>query len=582
MSPSSRLKLLPLLIALASAPAGAVGLGEIELHSQLGKPLDAVVPLSHLGELGADQLKIGLGTQEDYNALGVEFTYQHTQIKLEPIVKDGRSYIRLVTRDPINEPYLNFVLNLRWPQGQVVREYTALLDPPEGKFTSVPRAAAAVAAARAGSEPAATAATTDTTSVTANPAPAESSRPAVSTVAGGDTYQSRSGDSLWKLAARWRPAGVSVDQMMGAIHSANPDAFVANDPSRLRALATLQVPTSEQIAAAAPLGVPAATPSAPAPEVAAEPVAPTPPSAPPPGPSITTGVRDEELVAENAELKRQVQDLTTNVAALTTNLDASQDRLHELEGKLGSLIDQLERQRVATQALATAAGIAPAATESLVNNAIAGDLLAPAPAKTPWWVHASYWAAIAALGAWLVFTQLWRRRSPVLVELPRDDRSESAHNEIKARLVAEPLATPAARTRPAAEADSYWQPNAAPAAIDELPLDLVLDLPDEPGAERPSFADATVTRTAEDAVDPIISAGVFTAFGRFDDAEQVLTEALQRQPERVDLKLHLLDVYKHQDKRAAFIALADTIEQDHADDEAIVQELAALRAHYLG
>ncbi len=567
MSPF-RLKLLPLLIStLISAPVGAVGLGDIELHSNLGKPLEAVIPLSHLDDLGLEQLKVVLGTEADYSALGVEFTYQHTLIRLEPIVKDGRGYVRLVTRDPVNEPYLNFVLNLRWPQGQVVREYTVLLDPPTTSVAAVAPAARAPSVADAAPNAIAN-------DVVAAPATVYREQPRTVPVA-GDGYTVQSGDSLWKLAARWRPAGVGQQQMMGAIHSANPDAFVANDPSRLRASVALRMPTADQIAAAAPLDAAPAAGSMPARAVATEAPAPTPEPMPT---GISTGVRDEELVAENAALKSQVTDLSTNVAALTDNLGSSQERLQELEAKIGSLIDQLERQRVATQTLAAAAGVTPPASESLVNNAVAGDLLAPAPAKTPWWVHASYWSAIAALGAWLAFTQLWRRRTPVAVELARDARSERAASEIETRLVV----APHARISPVEKA-SYWQHDDV-GDINELPLDLVADVSAKPSprSERPSFADTTITRTADDIVDATISAGVFSAFGRFDDAEQVLSEALQRQPERVDLKLHLLDVYKHQDKREAFIALADVIAQEHAEDEHTLKELDSLRSNYLG
>src|SRR5690606_27718028 len=83
--------------------------------------------------------------------------------------------------------------------------------------------------------------------------PAPRARPAVDPAADG-SYRVQPGDSLWKLAARWRPAGVGVEQMMGAIHASNPQAFIAGDPARMKALVTLQLPTSGQIAAAAPLG----------------------------------------------------------------------------------------------------------------------------------------------------------------------------------------------------------------------------------------------------------------------------------------------------------------------------------------
>lgn len=572
-----RFKLLPLVIAaLLSSRAGAVGLGSIELHSNLGKPLEAMIPLSHLDNLSSDQLRVSLGSQDEYTALGVEFTYQHTLIKLEPVVRDGHGYIRVVTRDAVAEPYLNFVLSLRWPQGQVVREYTVLLDLPNTDT------AGRVAATTLGQPAAVLASTAEQTNLSVPVVPAREAwdREAPTTAAPNGRYRVQRGDSLWKLAERWRPAGVGVAQMMGAIHSANGQAFVGGDQARLKEAADLRMPSAEQIAAASADAMPA--------PVRANTVADTPTPAPEPMPAVANSAvaapRDEELAAENAALKSQVGELSTNVAALTDSLSASQDRLHDMEVKLSTLVDQLERQRVATQALATAAGVAPPTSEALVNQASAGDLLSPAPARTPWWVHLSYWSAIGALGAWLVATQWRPRRRLVLAAAPKID------DEIEQSLVAQRVPVGTDWNSPA-EQENYWHHGGD---INDLPLDLVT--PEVPAAtltkksatapanlpDRPSFADTTVIRTAEDAVDPAISAGVFAAFGRFEEAEQVLGEALQRAPGRVDLQLQLLDVYKHQNNREAFLALADAVAREHADDDDAVRELISMRSSYLG
>ena len=579
----SRRKLLPLLIsALASTTAGAVGLGDIELHSYLGKPLNAMIPLNHLGDLGADQLRVSLGNEEEYQALGVEFSYQHTLMRLEPVIQNGRGYVRVITREPIAEPYLNFVLNLRWPQGQVVREYAVLLDPPAMNNEVVAAARnvhpinvqpIGVQSVNSDAGAPAVAASTGTAADEGAPiaadVPAPRARPAVDPAADG-SYRVQPGDSLWKLAARWRPAGVGVEQMMGAIHASNPQAFIAGDPARMKALVTLQLPTSGQIAAAAPLGE--TMPVAPTTQLADAEAAPaTTEVAPLPEPTTSVG-RDDELVAENAVLKSQVSELSTNVAALSASLEVSHTRLREMENKLGALVDQLERQRVTTQQLATAAGVAPARNESLVNDARAGELLQTPVAQTPWWVHTGYWAAIGALGAWLAFARLRpRRREALLV----------AEDEIEKRLVAEPVPADNRWDSPA-EQENYWhhRDNISDLPLDLIPADAKAAPTSSPKPERPTFADATVTRTAEDSVDPTISAGVFSAFGRYGDAEQVLNEALQREPLRVDLKLQLLDVLKHQDKREAFSALADAIESEHDDDAGALQEVAALRQQY--
>jgi pilus assembly protein FimV len=113
----------------------------------------------------------------------------------------------------------------------------------------------------------------------------------------------------------------------------------------------------------------------------------------------------------------------------------------------------------------------------------------------------------------------------------------------------------------------------------ELPLDLSDAEPLPTPRRQNAVADADPSTPAEEPVDPSISAGVFVAFGRFDEAEQMLATALQRQPERADLKLQLLDVYLQGDKRAVFEALADSVERDH-DDAEVLAELVVLRNNY--
>jgi pilus assembly protein FimV len=88
-------------------------------------------------------------------------------------------------------------------------------------------------------------------------------------------------------------------------------------------------------------------------------------------------------------------------------------------------------------------------------------------------------------------------------------------------------------------------------------------------------------KPSDDPVDASISAGVFVAFGRFDEAERLLGQAIEQAPDRTDLKLQLLDVYAQADQPEAFAALAAEIER-HASGPEVIAELAVLRESYTG
>ncbi len=257
-----RRKLLPFCIAAAllSGPAVAVGLGDIQLTSYLGKPLQAEVALNNLGDLSADQLKIKIGSEADYQALGVEHSYLHTLLKIEPFVRDGHGYVRITTREPISEPYLNFVLNVQWPNGRVVREFTVLLDPAPmtaAIAAAQPERIRSREAASAGAEtpspaPRARRLAQARSPESSSPEHAQSPTPMPSS---GD-YTVQRGDSLWRIAARLRLPNAALPQMMSAIVAQNPHAFVNGDPDRIKEAARIVMPSAEQIAATG--GVPAA------------------------------------------------------------------------------------------------------------------------------------------------------------------------------------------------------------------------------------------------------------------------------------------------------------------------------------
>ena len=117
--------------ALSSGMAHALGLGEVSLKSALNQPLVAEIELLEVRDLASGELIPSLATPEDFTKAGVERQYFLSDLKFTPVLKpNGKSVIRVTSSKPVREPYLNFLVEVLWPSGRLLREYTLLLDPP--------------------------------------------------------------------------------------------------------------------------------------------------------------------------------------------------------------------------------------------------------------------------------------------------------------------------------------------------------------------------------------------------------------------------------------------------------------------
>ncbi|WP_219095138.1 FimV/HubP family polar landmark protein [Pseudomonas sp. UMAB-40] len=113
-----------------SALAPALGLGDITLHSALNQPLRADIALVDVGGLEEGELSVSLATAEEFTRSGVDRVFFLNDLKFTPILRGNRSLIRVTSNKPVNEPFLNFLVQLNQPNGRVLREYTVLIDPP--------------------------------------------------------------------------------------------------------------------------------------------------------------------------------------------------------------------------------------------------------------------------------------------------------------------------------------------------------------------------------------------------------------------------------------------------------------------
>ena len=115
----------------ATTMAQALSIGEVNLHSMLGEPLRASVALGNLGSLSRDELIVGRAPDSDYRDLGVEQAVNAAPVRYELVVDTkGNASVELSTERVINEPLVELVLEVRWPSGRAIRQFTLLLDLP--------------------------------------------------------------------------------------------------------------------------------------------------------------------------------------------------------------------------------------------------------------------------------------------------------------------------------------------------------------------------------------------------------------------------------------------------------------------
>ncbi|ETF08726.1 peptidoglycan-binding protein LysM [Pseudomonas moraviensis R28-S] len=108
----------------------ALGLGEITVHSALNQPFKADIALVDVGTLTQNDLSASLASADEFGRAGVERVFFLNDLKFTPILRGSRQVIRVTSGKPVNEPFLNFLVQLNQPNGRLLREYTVLIDPP--------------------------------------------------------------------------------------------------------------------------------------------------------------------------------------------------------------------------------------------------------------------------------------------------------------------------------------------------------------------------------------------------------------------------------------------------------------------
>ena len=569
-----------LLVVFGSLTAGgawALTVGKATVQSSLGQGLRAEVDVNIATDAEAESLTTELASAQAYSAGNIDFSPALKGLKITLQRRAvGNTVIRIVGEQPINEPVLQLLVDVRWSTGKMVRAFTLFIDPP-------------AAAENAKSEPGALVGATPATvlvpeKIPPAPAPVTAEVPVAKAEAVHSATVSEAqplsnaavtrrstvvqkGDTARQIAARLRTESLTTEQLMLALLRANPDAFIAHNINRLKAGAKLTLEplpdpqglTSDAAArevarqAAAwrkglegePVGKANAN-SSPSGEgrSANKKVGPAPEAAKAPSgqDELKLGAAKEKDKAEAERLAAEMQakEDSERKAELAKNIEALKEAAAKTSEAAGS-------------GTATApAPEKPASATPAIVPAVPAQLPAP-PSEAPWEAVLQFLAsldttALAGAGAVVLLLGAWLLA-----------RRRAGANADSSAASADPAG---------AHASDETQPTETPRepSLDTLSENLTITAPDPEFPSPPAapasppsvlFADSQLKPS--DNLDAVAEADVYLAYGRDAQAEEILREALSVTPNKVELHQKLLDIFVLRGDADGFAQIAQTM-----------------------
>ncbi|MBF0470405.1 MAG: hypothetical protein HQL48_03420 [Gammaproteobacteria bacterium] len=588
---------LGLFFALLGTPllSVAMGLGEIKLYSYLNQRLNAEVELLAVKPGEISSVEVALASYDTFRRLGVDRPSVLSQLRFAVSERGDQPLVKITSTDLIHDPYLDFILELSWRSGRVLREYTLLLDPIELAPKGAQQLVAPVVENR----------------VTASGVSGEgrgSRTPQGELILDGVAYGPvQRGDTLWGIANEIRSSSgkqYSVNQVMSALHRDNPEAFIGGDINRLKSGVILKLgsdvaltsgariaPSSAQIAqASAKNGSVAAGSSSaqtPSDKSRLQLVAPTEGREGRGQGGRGAAVSDSELRTElmlalelTAAQKAENESLKQRMADLQRQLDRLQQLIAVEDGGLAQLQEIARQQRIDKQL--------PDVVEPVAGTESAD--LTPTPEVIPTPDGGERVAENRDL------------QSPVTPE---------PEVEVQPEAVSQPQVQPQQQPMPLPQLQPAVAPDPLTAIIASLtasPLYLAgfgvilllvialmllmirrrRNLSDDtalPGSssmiaaaaagEASSFMSDLSLSGLEDGpggsedteIDPLTEADVYIAYGRVKQAEELLLDSIDANPHRADYKLKLLELYYNSKNRDGFEDLVATNSSTLQDNE---------------
>ncbi len=586
-----------------SSQVSALGLGEVKLKSTLNQPLEAEVKLLDTRDLTAEQILVTLASPADFERNGVDrlFFYTEFQFTVDLESPDGPKVL-ITSRNPVREPYLNFLVEARWTAGRLLREYTLLMDLPtfDEDAARAPVQTATTAATRQQQPRQQSASpTSSSNSVRASRPASGSSTTAAKPRLSGNEYEVRNNDTLWEIALRARPdSSVSVHQSMMALYKANPEAFISGNINRLRRGQVLRVPDADEmkslnksealsqfnaasngdssfgaqinasrrtsgtrtesteVSGRVKLAAPASTNT----------------SGQGSGANDGSGkALESELAAtleeldksraENTELSSRVRDLEAQIDTMQRLVDVSNEKLRAL---------QVAAEQQSDSADATQPRVEPAPEQAVSSAQAAEESVAPivAPEPVPQEQVAASVAqvepasSVAASSEPAVVPPPPAQPTNKVVTRPKPEPSlvdKAIENAPWIGLIVLALAGAGylvyrRRRDQAEEEQALGQEDVFAFNDTTTPAEQAVDTPDFNDIDETSLFEEeqdTASAVAETG-DVVSEADIYIAYGNLDQAEEILLNALNKDPDSSEIRMKLLEVYALKKDASAF------------------------------
>ncbi|WP_454870122.1 FimV/HubP family polar landmark protein [Pseudomonas lini] len=564
--------------ALSSGMAHALGLGELTLKSTLNQPLVAEIELLDVKDLTAAEVVPSLASPEDFAKAGVDRQAFLNDLTFTPVLNaSGKSILRVTSSKPLSEPMVKFLVQVMWPNGRLLRDYSVLLDP--SKFSP------------------------QTADAAAQPAPSQTVTAPVTGATKSSQYTTTPRDTLWEIAAKARNGG-SIQQTMLAIQALNPDAFIDGNINRLKTGQVLRLPDQVQstnlpqpkaIAEVAAQNTAwrqgrryvakpgtgqqqldatkRARGEGASPQAAADKLSLV---------SADTGkggkgaagdakalsdklaVTEESLDAtrrDNAELKSRMSDLQSQLDKLQRLIELKNNQLAKLQAEGGAdapatapaMSAELATSPAAAPADATSAAPAP---EAAAPEAVPAPAVEPTPATSDDQKFNELLTNPILLGlvgggavVLLLLLLLLARRRKAQQEAEKHLRMARALEEEQEFSVDQELPESSFEGLevPPPSVKLATAPTPAPA-----PAPVIAPVVVTPPIAAPLVSPAAERSERSD--DVLAQAQSHIAGGRLNQAAALLEDAIKQEPQRSDLRLKLMEVYGQQGDRDAFVA----------------------------
>ena len=123
-------RVVAMLLCLLPTALAALGVGGIEISSGLNQPFDAKIPIIGAKQEELVDVKAALAEQDVFDRAGLARPYSLNVLKFEVVPgDDGSGYIHITSRDGMREPALEFIIEVKWRNGNLQRKYSVLLEP---------------------------------------------------------------------------------------------------------------------------------------------------------------------------------------------------------------------------------------------------------------------------------------------------------------------------------------------------------------------------------------------------------------------------------------------------------------------